>query len=186
MKEDKSSLLTDSSTQQENDQKSLFFELFDTYNNQIFRFVLFRVNGNRSLATDLTQDAFTKLWNYMATDKTIAHPEAFLYRIAKNTVIDYFKKSKSYSLEDLLDTGFEPESEALVEELFKNDDIKLVKDLIETLDEKDKQLIFLRYSEEKSIEEIAEIFDKKPNTIAVSIHRILQKLRKNFDKQYGK
>jgi RNA polymerase sigma-70 factor (ECF subfamily) len=161
-----------------------FFTLFETFQDQIFRFILFRVK-NRALATDLTQDVFTRVWQYMATGGTIDHPQAFIYRTARNATVDYYKRSKTYSLDDLVSEGFEPESNKTIEEIFTQDDIISVQKLLEELDEKSKQLIFLRYAEEQSLETIAVIFGKTPNAIAVQIHRIVEKLRKSYDKYHG-
>lgn len=165
--------------------ENTFFELFETYQDQIFRFVLFRVT-NRALATDITQDVFTRVWQYLANGGTIAHDQAFLYRTARNAVVDHYKKSKAYSLDDLITDGFEPETEITTDEILKQDDIASIQKMLEDLDEKSKQLIFLRYAEEKSLEEIGAMFDKKPNAVAVQIHRIIEKLRKSYENYNGK
>lgn len=162
-----------------------FFTLFDTYQDQIFRFVLFRVK-NRALATDLTQDVFTRVWQYMAAGGSIDHPQAFIYRTARNATVDHYKRSKSYSLDDLVRDGFEPETNKTVDEIFLQDDIASIQKILEELDEKSKQIIFLRYAEEQSLDQIADTFGKTPNAIAVQIHRIVEKLRKSYDKYHGK
>ncbi|MEI6022545.1 MAG: sigma-70 family RNA polymerase sigma factor [bacterium] len=161
-----------------------FFDLFETYQDAIFRFVLFRVK-NRALATDITQDVFTRVWQYLAGGQKIDHPQAFLYRTARNAVVDYYKRSKTYSLDDLVTEGFEPEVDTTNDAIFKQDDIASVQKLLEELDEKSKQIIFLRYAEERSLDDIAELFDKTPNALAVQIHRIIEKLRKSYDKYHG-
>lgn len=160
----------------ENQKQALFHKLFEEYQDAIFRFVFFRV-GTRQTALDITQDTFVRLWGHLAKGGEIEHEQAFVYRIAKNAVIDYYKKSKSSSLEDLLDVGFEPETNSHSEEILRNDDIKMVQGLLEDLDEESKQIIFLRYTEEKPIEEIAKLFGKTTNAMTVRIHRIIQKLK---------
>ncbi|HRH24755.1 MAG TPA: sigma-70 family RNA polymerase sigma factor [Candidatus Paceibacterota bacterium] len=167
----------------ENQKQALFHKLFEEYQDAIFRFVFFRV-GNRQTALDITQDTFVRLWGYLAKGGEIEHEQAFVYRIAKNAVIDYYKKSKSSSLEDLLDVGFEPETNSHSEEILRNDDIKMVQGLLEELDEESRQIIFLRYSEEKPIEEIAKLFGKTPNAMTVRIHRIVQKLKVLFSETH--
>ena len=156
-----------------------FFELFEKYQDPIFRFLYFRVN-NRAVALDITQDTFTKTWIYLSNGKTIEYEEAFLYRAAKNALIDYFKKSKSYSLDSMVESAFDPRTDKATDEIIKNDDIATIQSMITDLDEDSKQIVYLRFSEERSIEEIAEIFDKSPNAMAVQIHRIIKKLRGKF------
>ena len=164
----------------ENNQQSLFHKLFEDYQDAVFRFVLFRVN-NRQIALDLTQDTFVRIWTYLSKGGVINYEQAFVYRIAKNAVIDYYKKSKSYSLENMLEGGFEPETNIHVDEILKNDDIKMVQGLLEDLDEESKQIIFLRYTEEKPIEEIATLYNKSTNAMTVRIHRIIQKLKSRYN-----
>jgi RNA polymerase sigma-70 factor (ECF subfamily) len=164
----------------ENEQQTLFSKLFEEYQDAIFRFVLFRVSS-RSVALDITQDTFVRLWGHIAKGGNIDHEQAFVYRIAKNAVIDYYKKSKSSSLDDLLEGGYEPETNMHVDEILKNDDIKMVQGLLEELDEESKQIIFLRYTEEKPIDEIAIQFNKTANAMTVRIHRIIQKLKSRYN-----
>lgn len=160
--------------------ESRFLEMVDQYQDAIFRFVYFRV-GNRSVAVDITQDTFTKTWAYMAGGKEIEYPEAFLYRAAKNALIDYYKKEKPTSLDNLMDEGFDPGSHKDTDEILRQDDIQGVRSLIETLDPESQQIIFLRYAEEKPIEEIAALYGKSVNAMTVQIHRIVKKLRTLYE-----
>ncbi|MCC6198688.1 sigma-70 family RNA polymerase sigma factor [Candidatus Nomurabacteria bacterium] len=156
-----------------------FFELLERYQDPIFRFVYFRVN-NRAVALDITQDTFTNVWSYLARGKTIDHEEAFLYRAAKNAVIDHFKKAKPFSLDSMVEGGFDPRTDRTVDDIAKSDDIATIKSIIKDLDEESQQIIYLRFAEEKSIEEIAALFGKKTNAMTVQIHRIIKKLRRSF------
>ncbi len=156
-----------------------FFELFERFQDPIFRFLYFRV-GNRSVALDITQDTFTKTWIYLTSGKTIEHEEAFLYRTAKNALIDYFKKSKSFSLDAMMDSGFDPRTDKVTDDINKSDDIATIQSLVADLDEESKQIVYLRFGEEKPIEEIAAVFGKSTNAMTVQIHRIIKKLRGTF------
>ncbi len=164
----------------ENQNQALFSKLFEEYQDAIFRFVFFRV-GNRQIALDITQDTFVRLWGHLAKGGTIEHEQAFVYRIAKNAVIDYYKKSKSSSLDILIEGGFDPETNIHTDEIFRNDDIKTIQGLLEEIDEESKQIIFLRYTEEKPIEEIAALYGKSTNAMTVRIHRIIQKLKGRYN-----
>ena len=165
---------------QSQEKEQLFFDMMNAYQDAIFRFLYFRVT-NRAIALDITQDTFTKTWIYLSSGKPIEHPEAFLYRTAKNALIDYFKKAKSSSLDTMMDSGYDPATNRDVEEVFKNDDIAMIRNLLETLDEESKQIIFLRYTEEKSIDEISLLYGKSVNAMTVHIHRIVKKLRGRYN-----
>ncbi len=162
------------------DKETLFLDMVSTYQDAIFRFLYFRVS-NRAVAVDITQDTFTKTWTYLANGKTIEYPEAFLYRAAKNALIDYYKKEKSGSLDTMIESGFDPGSHKDTDEVLRNDDIESIRTLLDTLDEDSKQIIFLRYTEEKPIEEIAALYGKSVNAMTVYIHRIVKKLRSTYN-----
>lgn len=166
------------------DKEQHFFDMVETYQDAIFRFIYFRVT-NRAVALDITQDTFTKTWLYLASGKTIEHDEAFLYRTARNATIDYFKKAKSASLDTLVEAGYDPGTNKAVDEVFRGDDIETVRSLIETLDEESQHIIFLRFTEEKPIEEIANLYGKSVNAMTVRIHRIIKKLRSSFDAKHN-
>ena len=159
-----------------------FFDMVKAFEDAIFRFLYFRVQ-DRAVALDITQDTFTKTWIYLSKGKTIDYPEAFLYRTAKNALIDYYKKSKSSSLDYLMDAGFDPGTHAVTDEVLRQDDIQTVRTLLDDLDEESKQIMFLRYAEEKPIEDIAVLYGKSVNAMTVQIHRIVKKLRGRYDAQ---
>lgn len=162
--------------QKDLDKEALFLGMIKDYEDAIFRFLYFRV-GTRATAIDITQDTFTKTWLYLASGKDIEYPEAFLYRSAKNALVDYYKKSKSSSLDTLLESGYDPASSKDTDAVLRNDDIQSIRDILEDLDEESRQIIFLRYTEEKPIEEIANLYSKSINAMTVQIHRIIKKLR---------
>lgn len=166
----------------QHDFEASFLAMVNQYEDAIFRFIYFRI-GNRSLAVDITQDTFTKVWMYLTKGKTIEYPEAFLYRTAKNALIDYYKKQKTASLDSLVESGYDPESEKDIDDIMRKDDIKSVQTLLEGLDEESKQILFLRYTEEKPIEEIAALYGKTSNAMTVMIHRIIKKLRTTYYEQ---
>lgn len=180
MKQIESSLEETSPIESKESLEKRFFDMMQSYQDAIFRFLFFRVT-NRAIALDITQDTFTKIWIYLSSGKTIEHEEAFLYRTAKNALIDYFKKAKSSSLDAMMDGGYDPGSNKDVESLFKQDDIGTIQKLLESFDEESKHIIFLRYAEERSIEEIAELYGKSVNAMTVHIHRIIKKLRGRYN-----
>lgn len=176
MKDDSSQYI-DRSPKPEVDKETYFFSLMQRYQDRLFRYSYFRTN-NREVATDIVQDIFMKVWKYIASGKDIEHEEAFLYRIAKNSVIDFFKKRKSISLDFLEEKGFDmAAADDTLRETEKNADLEYLTELIDTLDEDQKQLLLLRYGEEMSLEDIALLYEKTPNAIAVRIHRIISKLQ---------
>ncbi len=152
-----------------------FLKSYDAYADAIFRFCFFKT-GDRELARDLTQDTFMKTWGYLEKGNEIANMQAFLYRVASNLVIDWYRKDKTDSLDDLAEEGFDPEDNKI--NIKENAEVSLALDLLNKLGPDDKSLIIWRFVEGLSPKEIAEeIGNVKENVVSVRIHRALKKLR---------
>lgn len=147
---------------------------YDAYADALFRHCYFKT-GERELAQDMTQDVFLKAWSYMQQKRQILNMRAFLYRLADNLVVDWYRKRKTSSLDELADAGFEPaaagrtlEEQAEVSHAFAK---------VRELEEEDRKLIIWRFVEDLSPREIAEIVDQSENVVSVRLHRALKKLK---------
>lgn len=119
-------------------------ELKKTYD-KIYRYCFYKVR-NSAAAEDITQETFLK---YFAQNPKIKRGEdmAYLYTIAKNLCIDYFRKKQTEEL---------PENYP-AEEFSENSDTKIaVRAALERLDERHKEIILLRYLGGLSVNEAAE------------------------------
>ncbi len=124
-----------------------------------------------------------KTWEYIAEGKTIKNLKAFLYQVARNTLTDYRRKKKAHSLDAITETGVDFESETdILEEESTHDDMRFVLEKFEILDQEQKEIITLRFIEEMSIKEIAEVLQERPNTVSVKIHRAIEKLKNHINK----
>lgn len=156
-------------------EKEKFVNNYNEWSDDLFRYAFFKVS-NRELALDLVQDTFTKAWEYIALDKEVDNLRAFLYKILKNLIIDYYRKKKTESLDNLLNEGFDfgyddsdkTESNMLGEDLW----IK-----VQELDHKYQEVLTLRYMNDLSITEISEAISESENNVSVRIHRALAKLK---------
>lgn len=150
---------------------------YDAHADAIFRHCYFKT-GERELAQDMTQDVFLKVWSYLQQKHSILNMRAFLYRLADNLVIDWYRKRKSQSLDALMEGGFEPvEADNKIEE---STEVSLALAKLRELGEDDQELITLRFVEGLSPSEIGEILGQNENTVSVRIHRALKKLRELF------
>src|SRR5690606_17859540 len=95
-------------------------------------------------------------WQSLAAGKDMPHTRAFLYKIAGNLIIDWYRKKKSGSLDKLQEAGFEPEDGTLLP-ADREAEIREVRAAVESLEEKDREVVLLRYVEGLEPREIAEI-----------------------------
>jgi len=161
-------------------QQQKFLEAYDTFHNDIFRFCLVKVR-NRDVALDVTQDTFTKTWEYLTTGKQVDNMRAFLYQVARNNIIDWSRKKKSESLESLLEAGIEFGSDEAMHKSIDTFDAKHAAQLIDELPDTYRDIIYFRFIEDLSIQEISNITGEKENTISVRIHRGLKLLEEKFN-----
>ncbi len=144
------------------------------FEKDMLKFSLSKLN-NVAAAQDIVADTFIKTWIYLVKGGRIDAMKAFLYHVLNNLIIDQYRKKKSVSLDGLAENGFEAGFDDSPR-LFDFIDGKAAVILIEKLPKKYKEVITLRYMKEYSIAEIAELTHQSKNTVAVRIHRGLQKL----------
>lgn len=157
-----------------NDQNTDFIRAYDDFSDDIFRFTFLKTK-NRETALDITQETFTKVWEYIDSGKEVGHMRGFLYQIARNLIIDHYRKKTTSSLDWLAEAGFDPVSDD--KEEVDDFEMREAMDIIDNLDPKYREPILMRYIEELSIKEIANILEEEENTISVRIHRGLEKIR---------
>ena len=153
----------------------IFINAFDTYADALFRFCYVRTR-NREQAKDTTQETFVRTWEYLRGGKEIRNIRAFLYKVARNLIIDESRKKKSASLEDLAEKGIEPikDERAFIE---THIDFKSAIGHLDALGEAYKEVLTLRFVDSFSPKEIAALLEENENAIYVRIHRGLKELR---------
>lgn len=170
--------------------REAFIKAYDLYIDQLYRFVYFKV-GSKEEAEDLCSAVFLKTWNYilendLKNEKTL---KALLYKVARNSIIDHYRKNKSRQSVSL-DGGNEPEVVDEKQDLKRSMELKtdlaaLEKRLPELKDEY-REIIILRFVNELSIKEIAEVLDKSKGNVRVLIFRALNALRELVSGDYKK
>ena len=164
---------------EETNQRDIFSIAHHDYIVGLHKHSFFKVH-NRVLSEDLVQDTFIKTWGYMVKGGKIAIMKAFLYHVLNGLIIDEYRKKKPVSLDLLLENGFAPdvgESDGIVNMLDGRSAMQLIKDL----PEKYQKALRMRYSQNLSLKEMSLITGKSKNTLAVQIHRGLEKLRSLYN-----
>jgi RNA polymerase sigma-70 factor (ECF subfamily) len=169
-----------------------FGVIFEAYHPAILRYALHRT-GNAAAADDITSEVFFKALNKIASFKWAGVPfSAWLYRIAGNEIIDYYRKHSrdpySYDDPDLghevpdKSSGSDMESELIraQDEIDSNRKYIEVKDALKQLPQKYQEVLVLRFLEEKKISEIAAVLGKNEGTVKSLISRGVDRLKKYF------
>lgn len=154
-----------------------------TYQNEsdaVFRFCLVRVS-NREQALDITQETFLRLWQNMNDSKTIKNERAFLFTIAHNLIIDWYRKKKSVSLDEMMErenNSYDPPDETMLKDILLGTEGKSLLGKIQELNPSYRDPVYLRFVEDLSPKEIGKILGISANTASVRINRGLEELRK--------
>jgi len=162
-----------------------FNTAYETWSDAIFRYCFIQTR-DRAVALDLTQDVFVKFWEYLAQHKDIEYTKAFLYRSAHNRVIDYRRKKKESSLDQLQEEDdFDPSDFEQIENVINQHDGAKVRMLLQELPETYRAVLTMKYIEDLTLDEIVAITEETKNTISVRIHRAEAKLQTINKNKYG-
>ncbi|MBI2004908.1 RNA polymerase sigma factor [Patescibacteria group bacterium] len=166
------------------DAHQAFEKAFEEYSDELFRHASIRLS-DRERALELTQECFTRTWEYMARGGQVLNFRPFLYRTLKHLIIDEYRKHKTHSLEAMVEESdggsvemFLPADEtntlaAAVERFEGTEALQKLRELPDLY----REVLLMRYVEGLVPKEIAEYLEESENTVSVRIHRGLHKLR---------
>lgn len=166
-----------------------FTNIYETHYAKVLGFVKKRVSNN-TVAEDLTSEIFEKvlvsIQDFQWQGITVT---AWIFKIARNHIIDYYRKSEKFkgdkSLEDIVNfletnvPGVDIEAEADEEE------IELY-NAIRELDTEDQYLVYYKFFEELSNKEIADMMNLTETNVGTKLHRTRKKLEKIINKNQRK
>jgi RNA polymerase sigma-70 factor (ECF subfamily) len=163
--------------------KQAFIEAYDLYIDQIYRFVYFKV-VNKEEAEDVTSMVFLKCWNYIYEGNLGDYGtlKPLLYKIARNTIIDHYRKAsnrESVSIDDVANTAvvIDEKQDPLEEAAVSIDFQHVIENKLPQLKDEYREVIILRFINELSIAEISKILNKTNGNVRVLIHRALDSLQ---------
>ncbi|NRB52219.1 MAG: sigma-70 family RNA polymerase sigma factor [Saprospiraceae bacterium] len=156
-----------------------FRPLYNRYYEPIFRFI-FRRTNQEELTADICSQVFLKALQRINSYSYKGVPfSAWLYRIASNEVAQHYRATQKNRVVSMEESSFTD----MIDELDEQDTEGLRQQLLATLDtlkEGDLQLIELRFFEQRSFREVAEITGITENNAKVRTYRILERMKKKI------
>jgi RNA polymerase sigma-70 factor (ECF subfamily) len=150
-------------------------QLYNHYFERIYRFIFYRVS-HKETAEDLTEEVFVKLFRNLKTLEQPAAFEGWLFQIARNQVIDYYRsKKQTVALEEIENT-LEYETNIVDIVNLKTEQMVFIK-LLKELTPEQQQVIKLKFLEDIDNSVIAKIMKKTEGAIRVIQHRAIAKLK---------
>ncbi len=162
-----------------NRDEAAFVECYDFYAPKLYRHAFYRL-GSKELAEDVVSEVFIKTWEFLTDpNKKISNLKAFLYRVANNLIIDYYRgqERQSILIDEVLAAQLGDMGRAK-EKMINKLEFEAVLKSLEKLNSETRKILIWRYIDQLDIREISEITGKKANAIYVAIHRGLKEIKK--------
>jgi len=152
-----------------------FGSLYDSYIKKIYNFIYYKTHHQQT-AEDLTSQTFLKaLAKINQFDIAKGHFSTWLYQIARNTVIDHYRTSRSeIDIQDVWDLSSDTD---IAKDAEIKDQLETVEKYLNQLDSNQREIIILRVWEQMSYKEIAEIVGKSEAGCKMMFLRSIEKLR---------
>lgn len=153
--------------------------LYDHYTPQIYRFIYLKT-GNKSEAQDLLHEVFLRAWQNVAGYNDRGLPfSSWLYQIARNRVIDYYRTKKDHRDLTEVELVAAPEISLIDNKL----SLKKIMEALKQLNEEYQSIIIMRFVNDLSPGDIAAALDKSEGAVRLAQHRALSKLREIINNQ---
>lgn len=156
-----------------------FSLLYQEYVRPIYQYIYMRVDKNTEQAEDLTQEVFLKALDNLQKYRYRGKPfTSWLFRIAHNLVIDYYRHANKNHASHITETTVMVSEENPVSTVERSAELNELKKAIEKLPPQQKEVISLRFISGLSIAETAEIIGKTDGNVKKLQHVALTKLKK--------
>ena len=161
-----------------------FGRLYELYFTPVYRYIYLRTK-NKEEAEDLSQAVFVKVFKSIgAFREQNKQPLAFFFTVARNTVIDHWRKRKEILTDKPPETLSAESFENPQHLIDQKSTAQAVYQAIENLTEEQQEVIILKFINDLSTTEIAKILDKKEDAVRQTQCRAL-KILKQYFKEYG-
>ena len=163
-----------------------FEELYDLYFPKVYGFIMTKIR-NQELAEDLTSEVFIKILEALPKFQARGLPfGAWVFRIVRNHLKDYYKKAARINFSKLDDTTWIKDEDSLKDPAktarTKSERAYLVR-AFHVLTDLEEEMVRLKYFSELSNQEISATLSLSANYVGVTLYRALQKLKTEYDPQ---
>jgi len=142
----------------------------------VYKFVFYRVGGNKELTQDLTQDIFLKAFEAFERYDPSRGTSAWIYTIARHHVINHHAKTRpSVDLEEIENSI--RVSQDMREVFTLRQDEEHLMQALARLPEEDARLVRMKYLEGWSFDDLEEMLGKSSGALRVQASRSLKKMK---------
>ena len=153
-------------------------EIYRAFHAKVFGYIRGKINSAQD-AEDLADEVFMKVFEKLDTfDETKASLSTWIYTITRNRLTDYFRTRRVFEeIPETLDDGSSVEEDVCNAEM-----LDILADALAHLDERERDIIILRYYSGKTLREIAVQMGISYAYIKVLQNKALDAMKKYFEK----
>lgn len=165
--------------------EAIFNELYKKYHHQLYNFLFYMVQSKEQ-TEDLVQEVYIRVLKSYQHFKGESSEKTWLIAIARNVAIDYFRKQKGINQRlikkvEMIHLPIKDESPLPEEIVFQSEEKRLLYRCLEKCTIDQRSVIILRYIQELSILETAEVLGWKESKVKTTQHRAIKQLRTLMD-----
>lgn len=150
--------------------------LYKTYVDCIFNYVAYRLSGDTKTAEDITSEVMIRMVRELPKYRITRAPfEAWLYRIASNQIVDYYRQHNRV-IESNLSDSLASDAPDPERHLMESQRLHRLRTSMTKLKSEEQILLSLRFFERKSHEETAQMLGRSVSSIRTMQHRALKRL----------
>ncbi|MBI3950894.1 MAG: sigma-70 family RNA polymerase sigma factor [Acidobacteria bacterium] len=152
--------------------RDAFRQLFEIYQDRVYSIALYFFSGDEASAKDITQLVFLKLITRIEQFRSDAEFTTWLYRLVANACLDEQRRRKRWiSFGEAIEVNTMVERRTHEERYIRLEVADSVRAAVATLKPKLRLVILLKYFEELSYEEMAQVLGCSPGTVASRLNR---------------
>ncbi|PIC56766.1 RNA polymerase sigma factor SigX [Sporosarcina sp. P12(2017)] len=160
---------------------SVFQRLYEDYNRDVFNFLTY-LTRNRGVAEDLMHEVYVRVLKSYGRFEGKSTEKTWLFAIAKNVSIDYFRKQSTINKHANIHFDWETEqlasTDRLPEHLIEADEEqKQVLEALHTCTGDQKMVILMRFFQDLSVAETAEVLGWTESKVKTTQHRAIKALQ---------
>lgn len=161
--------------------------LIERYEKKLLRYIRRLAFLPEEDARDILQNVFIKTYQNLNGFNTALKFSSWIYRITHNETISHLRKARARpqitELEDKTLLEKIASEENLEKDFVKKENAQQLKKALEKIDKKYREILVLRFMEEKDYQEISDILEKPLGTVSVTLKRAKEQLRKILEKE---
>lgn len=152
-------------------------KIYSEFHRKVYGYILSKV-GNSHDAEDIAADVFVKLYAKLDTfDESKASLSTWIYTLTRNTLTDFYRTRRVFEeIPESQDDGYSVE-----DEICNAQTLETLAQALETLDERERDIVIFRYYSGKTLKDISEQMNISYSYVKVLQNKAFAKLRIFFE-----